>query len=49
MCVILRAAEEPALNRASLQRVQRASVAYEQYKHERDQLSDPEDDEGPDR
>ncbi|KAK4700666.1 hypothetical protein P7C70_g5570, partial [Phenoliferia sp. Uapishka_3] len=36
------------LDRAAFQRVQRASVAYAEYKHFRDELSDPEDDEGPD-
>lgn len=30
-----------------MQRIHRASIAYEEYKHERDELSDPEDDEGP--
>lgn len=48
MSVILRAGEAPALDRAGMQRVQRASVAFAEYIHERDQLSDPEDDEGPD-
>lgn len=47
MSVILRSAEEPQLNRNEFQRVQRASVAYEEYKHYRDELSDPEEDEGP--
>jgi hypothetical protein len=47
MSVILRSSEEPVLDRATFQRIQRASVAYEEYKHERDELSDIEDDEGP--
>lgn len=48
MSVILRTSDEPALDRASFQEVQRASVAYAEYKHYRAELSDPEDDEGPD-
>ncbi|KAL8276098.1 hypothetical protein RQP46_011480 [Phenoliferia psychrophenolica] len=48
MSVILRSSSEPSLDRAAFQRVQRASVAYTEYKHFRDELSDPEDDEGPD-
>ena len=48
MSVILRSSSEPTLDRAAFQRVQRASVAYAEYKHFRDELSDPEDDEGPD-
>ncbi|KAI5475527.1 Phox-like domain-containing protein [Pseudohyphozyma bogoriensis] len=48
MSVILRSPAEPSLDARSMQAVQRASVAYEEYKHHRDELSDPEDDEGPD-
>ena len=48
MTVILRSAEEPALGRDDMMRVQRATVAYAEYKHYRDELSDPDDDEGPD-
>ena len=48
MSVILRSSSEPVLDRAAFQRVQRASVAYAEYKHYRDELSDPEEDEGPD-
>lgn len=47
MSIILRSPEEPQLDRATFQRVQRASVAYEEYKHYRAELSKPEDDEGP--
>lgn len=35
------------LDARTMQFVQRCSVAYEEYKHERDELSDPEEDEGP--
>lgn len=48
MSVILRSPEEPQLDRATLQRVQRASVAYQEYVHYRSELAQPEDDEGPD-
>lgn len=47
MAIILRAPTEPRLDPATMQRVHRSSIAYEEYKHERDQLSDPEDDDGP--
>lgn len=48
MSVILRSPRAPALDRSSMIRVQRASVAYAEYKFYRSELSDPEDDEGPD-
>ncbi|SCV73630.1 BQ2448_6060 [Microbotryum intermedium] len=48
MSVILRSEKEPRMDATTFQRVQRASVAYEEYKHERDQLTDPDEDEGPD-
>jgi hypothetical protein len=48
MTVILRTAEEPRLDRESLERVRRANSAYAEYVIRRDALEDPEDDEGPD-
>ena len=50
MSVILRSSSSTSalLDPRTMQRIQRCSVAYEEYKHERAQLSDPEDDEGPD-
>ena len=48
MAVILRSPAEPGLDPRTMQRVQRASMAYTEYMYERSQLSDPEDDEGPD-
>ncbi|SCZ88744.1 BZ3500_MvSof-1268-A1-R1_Chr10-3g03075 [Microbotryum saponariae] len=48
MSVILRSDQEPRMDATTFERVQRASVAYEEYKHERDQLTDPDEDEGPD-
>ncbi|KAK4051758.1 hypothetical protein OIO90_004582 [Microbotryomycetes sp. JL221] len=47
MTVILRSPREPMLDPRTMQYIATCSVAYEEYKHERDQLSDPEDDEGP--
>ncbi|KAM0789993.1 hypothetical protein ACM66B_005323 [Microbotryomycetes sp. NB124-2] len=47
MSVILRSPREPMLDARTMQYIARCSVAYEEYKHERDQLSDPEDDQGP--
>lgn len=48
MAVILRSPAEPSLDPRTMQRVQRASVAYAEYLFERSQLADPDDDEGPD-
>jgi hypothetical protein len=50
MTVILRSSSptSPLLDPRTMQHIQRCAVAYEEYKHERDELSDPEDDEGPD-
>lgn len=48
MTVLLRSDIGPRLDNRTMQYLARCSVAYEQYKVERDQLSDPEDDEGPD-
>lgn len=48
MSVILRSGDEPQLAREALQRVQRASVAYQEYKHYRSELVNLDDDEGPD-
>ncbi|KAH8923015.1 hypothetical protein BT69DRAFT_1334221 [Atractiella rhizophila] len=45
---ILRAPEDPVLDRAAFIRVHRASGAYEEYKKIRDALANPDDDEGPD-
>ncbi|BGP17909.1 hypothetical protein JCM10213_003916 [Rhodosporidiobolus nylandii] len=47
MTVILRSLG-PRLDARTVQYLARCSVAYDQYKAQRDQLSDPEDDEGPD-
>ena len=46
--VILRSSDEPALDQDAFQRMHRASVAYQEYKYHRSELSDAEDDEGPD-
>jgi hypothetical protein len=48
MSIILRSPDEPQLDRATMQRVQRASVAYQEYMHYRSELAQPEDDDGPD-
>ncbi|GAA5913550.1 PX domain-containing protein [Sporobolomyces salmoneus] len=48
MTVILRSSLAPRLDARTMQRLARCAVAYDDYKLERDQLSDPEDDEGPD-
>lgn len=48
MTIILRSDLGGGLDGRTMQRVQRASVAYEEYKVLRAELSDPEDDEGPD-
>lgn len=49
MTVILRSSSDtsPPLGSTAIQRVQRSSVAYAEYKFYRDDLSDKEDDEGP--
>lgn len=50
MTVILRSSSPtlPLLDPRTIQHIQRCAIAYEEYKHERDELSDPDDDEGPD-
>jgi hypothetical protein len=48
MTVLLRSSIGQRLDNRTMQYLARCSVAYERYKVERDQLSDPEDDEGPD-
>ncbi|GAA5848790.1 hypothetical protein JCM3766R1_005309 [Sporobolomyces carnicolor] len=48
MTVILRSPSAPRLDARMMQRLARCAVAYDEYKYERDQLSDPDDDEGPD-
>jgi len=48
IAVILRSPEGPHLDKATYQRIQRASQAYEKYKAYRDGLDDPALDEGPD-
>ncbi|GAA5856145.1 hypothetical protein JCM8547_003002 [Rhodosporidiobolus lusitaniae] len=48
LTVILRSGIGQRLDARTTQYLARCSVAYEQYKAQRDQLSDPEDDEGPD-
>ncbi|GAA5841301.1 hypothetical protein JCM11251_001619 [Rhodosporidiobolus azoricus] len=48
MTVILRSTLGQRLDARAVQYIARCAVAYEQYKAERDQLSDPEEDEGPD-
>ncbi|GAA5820277.1 hypothetical protein JCM10212_000396 [Sporobolomyces blumeae] len=47
MTVILRSPSAPRLDARTMQRLARCAVAYDEYKYERDQLSDPEDDDGP--
>ncbi|GAA5884933.1 hypothetical protein JCM16303_005354 [Sporobolomyces ruberrimus] len=48
MSVILRSPSAPRLDARTMQRLARCAVAYDEYKQERDQLQNPEDDEGPD-
>lgn len=48
LVVILRSAETPILSRPQIQRVARASKAYKDYKNWQADLSDSDDDEGPD-
>ena len=48
MTVILRSPSAPRLDARMMQRLARCADAYDEYKYERDQLSDPDDDEGPD-
>ena len=47
LVVILRAPNMPTLSRPQFQRVYRASRAYKEYKREQEELSDSDDDMGP--
>ncbi|GAA5821178.1 hypothetical protein JCM11491_003106, partial [Sporobolomyces phaffii] len=47
MSVILRSPAAPRLDARTMQRLARCAVAYDEYKHARDALADPDDDPGP--